>query len=117
MRTRLLGYFTTYRWELWLLIGIPAVSRAVSVVSHPFSAILLSDRVGGLSIINSSQVVIGAAELVVGIVGLLLLSVFYLRVRRLERELLALEVLHRDSDHRRCCNNSCDCRRSCSRRP
>ena len=89
MRTRLLRYFVTYRWELWLIIGIPAVSVVVRALSWPLSDILLSDRVGSLSIVNSSQVIINAAELVVGIVGLLLLSISYLRVRRLEREFLA----------------------------
>lgn len=89
MRTRLLGYFTTYRWELWLIIGIPAVSAVVSALSHPLSALLLHDRVSGLSIINSSLVAINAGNLVVGIVVLILLSVSYPRVRCLERELLA----------------------------
>ena len=89
MRTKLSRYFTTYRWELWLIIGIPAVSAVVSALSFSLSGILLSDRVGSLSIINSSQVVINAGNLVVGIVGLLLLSLSYIRVRRLERELLA----------------------------
>ncbi len=88
MRTRLLRYFTTYRWELWLIIGIPAVSAVVRMVSFSLSGILLIDRVGSLSIINSGQVVI-TGEIVVGIVGLLLLSLSYIRVRRLERELLA----------------------------
>ena len=89
MRTRLTRYFVTYRWELWLLIGIPAVSAVVSAFSHPLSAALLIDRVSGLSIINSSLVAINVGNLVAGIVVLLLLSVSYLRVRRLERELLA----------------------------
>ena len=89
MRTRLLGYFTTYRWELWLLIGIPAVTGVVSALSFSLSSPLLHDRVGSLSLIDSSQVVINAGNLVAGIVGLVLLSVSYLRVRRLGRELLA----------------------------
>ena len=89
MRTKLLHYFSTYRWELWLLIGIPAVVAVVRTVSVPLSGILLSDRVDSLSIVNPIQVVINAAYLVTGIVSLLLLSLSYLRVRRLERELLA----------------------------
>ena len=84
MRTRLLGYFTTYRWELWLLIGIPAVLAVVSALSTPLSSLLLIDRASDLSLVNS----INAGGLVAGIVGLLLLSVSYLRVRRLDRELL-----------------------------
>ncbi len=83
-------YFVTYRWELWLLIGIPAVLAVVSTLSFfLFSSLLLSDRVGSLSIDNASQVATSAGQLVVGIVSLLLLSISYLRVRRLERELLA----------------------------
>ena len=89
MKTRLLGYFVTYRWELWLIIGIPAVFVVVRALSFSLSGILLSDRVGSLSIINSSRAVINAGEIVVGIVVLILLSVSYIRVRRLERELLA----------------------------
>ena len=89
MRTRLLGYFVTYRWELWLIIGIPTVSGVVRVLSAPLIDILLSDRLGSLSIDNASQVAFNAWGLVVGIVGLLLLSISYLRVRRLEREFLA----------------------------
>ena len=89
MRTRLLSYFVTYRWELWLLIGIPAVTGVVSALSFSLSSLLLHDRVGSLSLIDSSQVVINAGNLVAGIVGLVLLSVSYLRVRRLEREFLA----------------------------
>ncbi len=86
---KLLRYFTTYRWELWLLIGIPAVSVVVSVLSYPLSGFLLHDRVSSLSVVNSSLVITNAGHLVPGIVGLLLLSVSYLRVRRLEREFLA----------------------------
>ena len=89
MKSRLLGYFTTYRWELWLIIGIPAVSVVVSVWSYPLSGFLLHDRVSSLSVVNSSLVITNAGHLVPGIVGLLLLSVSYLRVRRLEREFLA----------------------------
>ncbi len=88
MKTGLLRYFVTYRWELWLLIGIPAVLAVVRSFSITLSA-LLYDLVGSLSIINSSLVAINAGLLVAGIVGLILLSVSYLRVRRLEREFLA----------------------------
>ena len=89
MRTRLLGYFSTYRWELWLLIGIPAVSVVVRVLFALLIEFLLSDRLVSLSIDNASQVAFNAWGLVPGIVVLILLSVSYLRVRRLERELLA----------------------------
>lgn len=82
-------YFTTYRWELWLIIGIPAVSVVVHLLSAPLIDILLSDRLGSLSIDNVSQVYVNAWGLAAGIVGLLLLTVSYLRVRRLDRELLA----------------------------
>ena len=82
-------YFVTYGWELWLIIGIPAILTVVFVLSNILSGILLSDRLGGLSIDNASQVYINAGQLVVGIVSLLLLSLSYLRVRRLEREFLA----------------------------
>ena len=91
MRTRLLGYFTTYRWELWLIIGIPVVSIAVQmlVLSTPLIEIFFSDLLRSLSIDKVSQVYVNIWALVAGTVRLLLLSVFYLRVRRLERELLA----------------------------
>ena len=89
MRTRLLRYFTTYRWELWLIIGIPAISAVVRAVSIPLVGFLLSDRVSSLSIVDSIQAPINAGHLVAGIVGLLLLSLSYLRIRRLEREFLA----------------------------
>ena len=91
MRTRLLRYFSTYRWELWLIIGIPAVSAVVRTVSIPLLAIPFNDlEVSGPSIVHVSltTVPINAGYLVAGTVGLLLMSVSYLRVRRLERELL-----------------------------
>ncbi len=91
MKTRLLGYFTTYRWELWLLIGIPVVSIVVQmlVLSTPLIEILFSNLLRSLSIDKVSQVYVNIWALVAGTIRLLLLSVFYLRVRRLERELLA----------------------------
>ena len=89
MRTRLSRYFTTYRWELWLLIGIPFLVAVVRTISVPLSAILLYDLATSIGIVNASLVTTNAGELAVGIVGLLLLSVSYLRVRRLEREFLA----------------------------
>ena len=81
MRTRLSRYFVTYRWELWLIIGIPAVSGVAFSVSFPLIAFLLVDIVGFTAIDD-------AGRLASGIVGLLLLSVSYLRVRRLERDFL-----------------------------
>ena len=92
MRTRLLPYLLTYRWELWLIIGIPAVVVVVRTVFTPLLAIPFNDLEGSGSatayvILRTAH--INAAHLVAGIVGLLLLSVSYLRVRRLEREFLA----------------------------
>ena len=97
MRTRLLGYFSTYRWELWLIIGIPAVVAVVRTASIPLLAIPFNDlEFNDLEVSNPSfvhvsltTVPINAGLLVAGIVGLILLSVSYLRVRRLEREFLA----------------------------
>lgn len=96
-KTRLLLYFSTYRWELWLIIGIPAVVAVVRTASIPMLAIPFNDlefndlEVSAPSIVHVSltTVPINAGLLVAGIVGLILLSVSYLRVRRLEREFLA----------------------------
>ena len=85
---KLLRYFSTYRWELWLIIGIPIVSAEVSRVSAPLLTIPLFDLAGITNVVSYS-IPISAAHLVIGIVSLPLLSVSYLRVRRLERELLA----------------------------
>ena len=75
----MLRYFVTYRWEMWLIIGIPAVLGVVRTLSFPHISNLLNDLVG----------IFDAGSLVVVIpVNLLLLSVSYLRVRRLEREFL-----------------------------
>ena len=114
MRTRLLRYFTTYRWELWLIIGIPAVSVVVHLLSAPLIDILLSDRLGSLSIDNASQVAyqcMGACprnRCPNPSVSLLSPRPSF----RTGTPRLALGVLHRDSGHRRCYNNSRDCRRS-----
>ncbi len=91
MSTKLLRYFTTYRWELWLIIGIPAVVAVVRMVSVPLLAIPfndLEDSGSAIVYVNLTIAPINAGYLVAGIVGLLLLSVSYLRVRRLEREFL-----------------------------
>ena len=84
-------YFTTYRWELWLIIGIPAVVAVVRTASIRLLAILFNDlEVSGSAIVSLSlrTMPTNAGYLVAGIVGLLLLLVSYLRVRRLEREFL-----------------------------
>ena len=76
-------YFVTYRWELWLIIGIPAVFAVIRMLSTPQIDIWLNDLVSSSITINAGYLVVAAP------VNLLLLSVSYLRVRRLEREFLA----------------------------
>ena len=73
----------TYRWELWLVIGIPAIAIFTrNFVFHPLDLLLgLEEQTATLHNLKWAQ---GLA------LYLLLLTVSYLRVRRLGRELLAL---------------------------
>ena len=76
-------FIVTYRWELWLVIGIPAIAIfARNFVFHPLDLLLgLEEQTVTLHNLKWAQ---GLA------LYLLLLFVSYLRVRRLGREFLAL---------------------------
>ena len=77
-------FIVAYRWELWLLLGAPAVAvilsaflvTAVSIADHPNDA-------WGFSVIAALLIADGIAMLV-------LLLPFYGRVRRAERRFLSL---------------------------
>ena len=73
----------TYRWELWLVIGIPVIATfSRNFVFHPLDLLLgLEEETVTLHNLKWAQ---GLA------LSLLLLAVSYLRVRRLGREFLAL---------------------------
>ena len=73
------SFFDTYRWELWLIVGIPVTAGIGRAVVSPF--------VGFLGYGNA---VIHLIYFVGSVVGLLLLAVSYLRVRNLGRDFLAL---------------------------
>ena len=80
----MLRSLAAYRWELWLIIGIPAVSQVVFLLS----AVLLSAVLN--PILFNFQVYDHVQPLSHSIASLLLLSVSYhLGVRHLGRELLA----------------------------
>ena len=74
------SFLNTYRWELWLIVGIPAIASILPVFIAPFANFLLPE----------SYSVIHLIYFVVSVVGLLLLAVSYLRVRNLGRDFLAL---------------------------
>ena len=73
------GFIDTYRWELWLIVGIPAISGIVRTVAGPLYGLL----------VNNSAV-FQFIYFVGGVVSLLLLVVSYPRVRKLERDFLAV---------------------------
>ena len=78
--TDLSRFIVTYRWELWLVVGIPAIALILqTAVFLPLNFLLrLEEAVTTLQALQSN------------VVSLLLLAVSYLRVRRLGREYLAL---------------------------
>ncbi len=76
----MLRYFVTYRWELWLIIGIPAISTGT------FSIFAYLTSLGSLD----HQAAARADAFGVSVVALLLLAVSYLSLRRLGREFLSL---------------------------
>lgn len=79
-RTDLLRFIDTYRWELWLIVGIPAAAWiAFNLVSIPLQLLLDSART-----FSNLQLLLGS------VVALLLLAVFYGRVRGLGRDFLPL---------------------------
>ena len=71
------SFLNTYRWELWLIVGIPAISGIVRTVAGPLYGLL----------VNNSAV-FHFIYFVGGVVSLLLLVVSYPRVRDLGRGFL-----------------------------
>ena len=69
-----------YRWELWLLFGIPAIKGAVWHLAFVPAAVFQC----------APGVCLNVPPVVTGVVGLLLLVVSYRAVRRQKREFLAL---------------------------
>ena len=80
MKPKVHGYFVTYRWELWLIVGIPAITYVLHFVFAVTTAYILG---GGNSLFK-------LYELLGGVAHLLLLAVSYLRVRKLGRDFLAV---------------------------
>ena len=78
--TELLRFVGTYRWELWLIVGIPVTTA----ILRDFVWIPLVFLFGLDHATINLQVFLG------GVVTLLLMAVSYLRVRRLGRDFLAL---------------------------
>ena len=85
---RFLRYFATYRWELCLVIGIPFAEWVVRVFSGPLVGALVDAVERDLGLLGSSLLFTTGGNLSAGLLGLLLLSVSYLRVRRLDRAFL-----------------------------
>ena len=79
-RTNIRSFFDTYRWELWLIVGIPVITGIWRGVVGPLLVVLLGDGSAPFEL----NMFVGS------VVGLLLLAVSYLRVRNLGRDLLAL---------------------------
>ena len=78
--TELVRFVGTYRWELWLIVGIPATAGILrALVSVPLNLLLGPDDAT-----PNLPVFLGS------VVTLLLLAVSYHRVRRLGRDFLAL---------------------------
>ena len=73
------SFFVTYRWELWLVVGIPVIQGLMPLVVGAFAHFL-----------GHGNEPIGLLMLVGSVVGLLLLAVSYLRVRNLGRDFLAV---------------------------
>ena len=74
------SFFDTYRWELWLIVGIPVITGIWWGVVGPLLVVLLGDGSAPFEL----NMFVGS------VVGLLLLAVSYLRVRNLGRDFLAL---------------------------
>ena len=73
------SFFDTYRWELWLIVGIPVITGICLALVGPFVGLL-----------GYGNAVIHLIYFVGSVVGLLLLAVSYLRVRNLGRDFLAV---------------------------
>lgn len=78
-------FIATYRWELWLLLGIPVANRIVLVTAAGAFGYVLDDYTGFAETVSRSGPAAAA-----GVVSVVLLGVSYLRVRRLGRPFLSL---------------------------
>ena len=81
-------YLSAYRWELWLIVGIPAIAFVVGNVAHVgvTALFVVSDSYSDLAL-AANRAVLPAS---IGGVKLLLLAVSYPRVRGLGRDFLSL---------------------------
>ena len=75
------GFIATYRWELWLIVGVPVITLMVRTFAFIPSGLLFD---------YSANTVLDLATFSGGLVGLLLLSISYLRVRHLGRDFLTI---------------------------
>ena len=79
------SFLVTYRWELWLIVGIPVTTyivQAVSVWGYYFGY--------SFGLLTSGNAAIDSYYFVGSVAGTLLLAVSYLRVRNLGRDFFAL---------------------------
>lgn len=74
------GFLIAYRWELWLIVGIPVAT----VIGEAFAGIFVA------LLYNYSNAATHFVHLVGSVIGVLLLAAFYLRVRNLGRDFLAV---------------------------
>ena len=77
----------TYRWELWLLLGIPVIAQT--------ARILMFILVDGVFRFSNSNAAFSVVEIGVAASVLLLLTLSYPRIRGLGREFLAILWAHR----------------------
>ena len=83
----MLRLIAVYRWELWLLVGIPAVAQVTRILMF-----ILFD---GVFRFSGSNATFYAAETGVALSIILLLTLSYPRVRALGRDFLAILWGHR----------------------
>ncbi len=85
MKAKVRSFLITYRWELWLIVGIPAILSILLVPLTSFAPLILP-----ISDAATYSTYFHLLFMVVSGVGLLLLAVSYLRVRNLGRDFLAV---------------------------
>lgn len=73
-------FLSTYRWELWLVVGIPAIAFVVGNAVNIWGSALSTSDLQALNLTTAIS----------SVFALLLLAVFYPRVRALGREFLLL---------------------------
>ncbi len=80
MKAEVRSFLIAYRWELWLIIGIPVMAG----ISHSVTGFL------GTFLIPNAYAASSLVYVVGGVVTLLLLAVSYLRVRNFGRDFLTV---------------------------